>query len=217
MSDFTNELWQSIEEIYQRILKLPFNQELMEGTLDKEKFRFYMQQDSLYLADFGKALSLVAARSSDNSQSLDFLKFAEGAIVVERALHQSYFDKFQVQESGEKSPTCFNYTNFLLSTAALRPIEVAIAALLPCFWIYQKVGKYIYSQSQAGNFYQEWIDTYAGEDFAESVQLAIHHTDQAALKTTEAGRLEMKKAFIYSTKLEYMFWDSAYKMERWIE
>ncbi|NJO01238.1 MAG: thiaminase II [Bacteroidia bacterium] len=214
---FTDDIWQQIQGIYAKIQQMPFNRELMQGTLDKEKFSFYIHQDALYLADFSRALSLVAARSAQADDVLDFIRFANDAIVVERALHQGYFQKFNIPEAGEKSPTCFSYTNFLLATCCLKNYEVAVAALLPCFWIYQEIGQYIRSQAQRPetNPYQEWIDTYSGEAFLESVDKMLRITNRLAEQSSLVSREAMRQAFICSARLEYMFWDSAYQQENW--
>jgi len=54
---FHRNIWESITDIYQAIIQHPFNEELAQGTLPREKFAFYMQQDALYLADFARALA----------------------------------------------------------------------------------------------------------------------------------------------------------------
>ncbi|RDV14561.1 thiaminase II [Pontibacter diazotrophicus] len=195
---------------------MPFIEELINGTLDQEKFKFYIAQDSLYLADFGRALSLVAARAHTTDHALEFMRFAEGAIVVEHALHAGYFQQLGIQKSTTISPACQHYTRYLLSTAALDQVEVAMAGLLPCFWIYKEVGDYIYKQPQKeNNPYQEWINTYAGEEFAGIVKRAINICDEAATKCTPAQQQEMTDAFVTACKLEWMFWDSAWRMEKW--
>ncbi len=214
---FTGTLWQEIEPIYQAIIEHPFNQELAQGTLEREKFKFYVQQDSLYLADFGRTLALVGSRSRDPVRVLDFVKFAEGAIVVERALHEEYFKLFGITTPTLKqSPTCSAYTNFLLATAAHRSYEEGVAALLPCFWIYREVGHHIYQNAAANNPYQRWIDTYAGEEFGLLVDKAIDITDEAARQASVAAKGLMTDAFVTSTRLEWMFWDSAYRLESWL-
>ena len=53
--NFSESAWGAIEPIYKSILEHPFNQELTQGTLAKERFQFYMKQDSLYLVDFARA------------------------------------------------------------------------------------------------------------------------------------------------------------------
>ena len=212
---FTNSLWEEITPIYKKILNLPFNKELTEGTLSEGKFAFYMKQDALYLADFSKALAIAGAKSQNAEELKDFLDFATGAVVVERALHESFLQKFDTHIDVGKSPACFSYTHFLLSTASLEDYPVAVAALLPCFWIYREVGLHIHERSAENNPYREWIDTYAGEDFSKSVDRAIEITERAAKTSSDPVRRRMMHAFIDSTKMEWMFWDSAYRVEQW--
>lgn len=157
----------------------------------------------------------MGSRSFTPNRILDFVRFAEGAIVVERALHDKFFKIFDIQPVKQKSPACFTYTNFLLASASHGSYEEAVAALLPCFWIYGEVGKYIYQTATPNNPYQEWIDTYAGEKFNELVNKAIIITEETAARTTEEIKMRMAEAFIASSRLEWMFWDSAYRLEAW--
>lgn len=208
--------WKEIEKIYTGIIEMPFNTELMSGDLSADRFRFYIQQDGIYLGEFSRALSLIAARCFNNPYTLDFIRFAEGAVVVERSLHEGYFKQFAVEGDTEASPTCQNYAQFLLTKAGLDQVEVAIAAVLPCFWIYKKVGDHIYAiQHSQNNPYQEWINTYAGEEFGLLVEKAISICDDVASRCSASQQEQMTKAFIMASKLEWMFWDSAYQMEQW--
>lgn len=213
---FTTSLWEEITPICKKILDLPFNKELTEGTLPEDTFAFYMKQDALYLADFSRALAIAGAKSQSADELKDFLDFATGAVVVERALHESFLQKFDTHIDVGKSPACFAYTHFLLSTASMEDYPVAVAALLPCFWIYREVGLHIHQKAAKNNPYQEWIDTYAGDDFSESVDRAIEITELAAQKSSDAVRGRMRSAFADSTRLEWMFWDSAYRKEQWL-
>lgn len=205
--------WQRTAHIYDEIITMPFIKELIDGSLPIEKFKFYISQDALYLEQFGRALSLIAARAYTVEQVLQFTRFAEGAIVVENALHAAYFQQYEITEKVNVSPSCHHYTSFLLGTCALAPVEVAMAAVLPCFWIYKRVGDYIYAQQTAADHpYRNWIDTYAGEAFGELVKKAINFCDAVA---TPAREEAMHVAYEKACKLEYMFWDSAYRLEQW--
>jgi thiaminase/transcriptional activator TenA len=215
--NFTDKLWNTILDIYDKIINHQFNIELMKGVLDKEKFKFYINQDALYLIEFGKALSITAGRGTDADDILQFIDFANGAIRVERSLHQGYFNKFGIVRNPQISPTCFNYTNYLLAVCSTGNYEEAIAALLPCFWIYREVGLHIAQNAAKNNIYQDWIDTYSGKDFAEAVDKMIEITEKVAVEISEKNKNKMLGKFVYSVKLEYMFWDSAYKLEEWIE
>lgn len=208
--------WQQIEDCYQSILEMPFITELTTGSLAIEIFKFYMAQDSLYLEQFGKALALVGAKANDIQDTLAFLRFAEGAIVVENALHKTYFKDFGLLDKGTIQPACHHYAHFLKNTAAFDAVEVGMAALLPCFWIYKKVGDHIFlHQQKENNPYKKWIDTYGGEEFNISVQKAIAICDAVAERTTPEIRDKMTEAFKTSSRLEYAFWQGAYENRRW--
>ncbi len=90
---FTDNLWNEIEPIYDTILELPFIRELTAGTLSEEIFLFYLKQDTLYLADYSRALSLAGIRSDSNDQARQFLNFATNAIDVERKLHGEFYEQ----------------------------------------------------------------------------------------------------------------------------
>jgi len=214
--NWSEQVWNSISDKYQSILDMPFIKELTTGNLPKEKFQFYMAQDSLYLEHFGRALALIGARAYDVQDALSYMRFGENAIVVENALHDSYFKDFGVTEKGHIQPVCHHYVHYLKSTAALDPVEVGMAATLPCFWIYKEVGEYIARQEKTvDNPYQKWIDTYGGEDFAISVRQAIAMCDQVAANTTVAIRNKMSEAFVLASRLEYQFWEAAYNEKVW--
>ena len=208
--------WQTIKDLYESILKMPFIKELSDASLPQEKFRFYMAQDSLYLEHFGRTLSLIAAKITDLQDVLTFMRFAENAIVVENALHESYFKDFGLNDKGILQPACHHYIHFLRSTAALESVEIAVAAVLPCFWIYREVGDYIYrTQNTVDNPYGKWIDTYAGEEFAAAVDQAISICDKIAENSTAATRQKMTEAFIMASRMEFHFWEAAYELKKW--
>ncbi|SDJ92652.1 thiaminase (transcriptional activator TenA) [Catalinimonas alkaloidigena] len=213
---FTPQLWHAITPLYHSITAHPFIAELTQGTLPQEKFQHYIQQDALYLADFARALAVMAAKAEPTAWVHRYLRFAEGAIVVEKALHGSYFQTFGISEEGVvKSPACFAYTNYLTATCWQQSFAVGVAALLPCFWIYREVGNFIWQQHQPDNPYQAWIDTYAGEEFSAIVDEAIQLTDAVAQVASPETRHQMQEAFLYSSRLEWLFWDSAYRLEQW--
>ncbi len=215
--NWSENAWKSIENIYRDILEMTFIKELSTGTLDKDKFRFYIAQDALYLDHFGRTLALIGSKAHLIEDALAYMRFAENAIVVENALHESYFKEFEISEKGILQPVCHHYIHFTRSTAAFEPVEVAMAATLPCFWIYKEVGDYILNlEQQPGNPYQSWIDLYGGEDFAAAVKKAIEICNKAAENTTPNIRTRMNEAFITASRLEFQFWQAAYDVKKWM-
>jgi len=216
---FSREAWERNARLYEVIRTMPFNTELAAGTLSEARFKHYIVQDAHYLVGFGRALALAAAKAPDADRVVQFAKSAEGAIVVERALHGSFFAQYGITPdvfvATPLSPVCHHYVSYLLATAHAEPYEVVLGALLPCFWIYAEVGRDIHARAAAANPYRAWIDTYAGEDFHRAVRAVIDAADEAAGDASVNVRTRMQVAFTRATQLEWMFWDSAYRLERW--
>lgn len=210
---WSQQAWAEAQPVYEAILQLPFVKELAAGTLPIEKFRFYLGQDALYLGSYCRALAHVASRLSDPADVEAFLHFATDGIAVERALHESYL---KGARPATKSPTCMLYTS-VEESMAYEPVEVEAASLLPCFWVYQKVGEHILAQASSleSNPYRAWIETYGDPSFEAASARAIAICDRLAGSATEAVRRRMTEMFTLCTRLEWMFWDSAYSMEKW--
>ena len=62
---FTSDLWSEIADIFGAILDQPFVRGLTDGSLDLSAFKFYIVQDSLYLSEYARALSLAAAKAPE--------------------------------------------------------------------------------------------------------------------------------------------------------
>lgn len=213
-----NKMRAAVAAIVTQIHQHPFNQELAQGTLAKEKFIFYLIQDACYLAEFSRALAQVAARLSNHHHAQQFMQFSLDASKAERDLHLNYLkeNKALVDLSTVQSPACFMYSNYLLKMASLDAIEEAVASLLPCFWVYREVAKNILVQQCLNNPYQAWIALYASDAFDESVNAAVNITNELANTATVVTQEKMITAFVRSTQLEWLFWDSAYHQQQWL-
>ena len=218
MSRFSEDAWKRTAALRAAIHALPFNTELAAGTLAPERFRFYITQDALYLAQYSRVLALAAAKAPDTANLQVFGHSALGAVAVEQRLHEHYLREFGVAPeaiaAAAPAPDCLAYTSFLLATAHQLPWEVLVAALLPCFWIYWDVAGAISRKTAADNRYQAWIDTYADPAFGEAVGRVIGIADTAAVATPTLGPA-MLAAFRRSAQYEFLFWDGAYYQRGW--
>ena len=215
MSDWYKEINEKSDSILSQIKKHPFVEKLMLGTLSKEVFDLYITQDVIYLAEYKKILAQLAIKCFREKDTQFFLDAATGIITVENVLHQEFLKNEEYYF--EASPTCELYISYLSRIVQTKSLEEGLAAVLPCFTIYKQIGDYILTNQKAisENIYQNWIDTYGGEEFAQAVNKAIEITDRYASQASPEIRLEMDKAFQKASKLEWMFWDSAYKKELW--
>jgi thiaminase/transcriptional activator TenA len=216
---FSDEAWQRTAALRAAIGRLPFNTELAAGTLAPQRFRFYITQDALYLAEYARVLAIAAAKAPDAATLHWFSQAAGEAIAVEQVLHARYLAEFGVDPDtasmAEPSPDCLAYTSYLLATAHQQPWEVTVAAIVPCFWIYWDVAGAIVESAAPDNLYRAWIDTYADPRFGEAVRSAIAIADRAAEAAPSPTRDVMLAAFARSAQYEYLFWDGAYIRRFW--
>ena len=216
---FSATAWARNSAAYETIRTMPFNAELAQGTLPRDTFEHYMVQDAHYLVGFGRALALAAAKAPHPDRIVQFSDAAREAIVVERALHGSFFKEWGITAGAfadtPVSPACHHYVSYLIATAFAEPYEILLAALLPCFWIYAEVGRDIHGRAAQNNPYQAWIDTYNDPHFHEAVDGMKMATDEAAAAATADTREKMLSAYNAATQLEYLFWDSAYRRADW--
>ncbi len=216
---FTTQLWDGITPIYQAILIHPFVTGLTDGSLPEDLFRFYAVQDALYLRDFAKAVAAAAARATLDEWTEFLATHARDVLVVERSLHDSFFGDWDLSSrevyATPLAPTNLAYTSHLLRVAHGGTFEEALAAILPCDWIYMRVGRELEERGSPNALYQRWIDTYASEEFLAVVDELLTMLD-AAVEGLDRPRQEaLRYHFTVSSRYEWMFWDMAWRKESW--
>ena len=216
---FTDFLWDSIGEIYGKILEHPFIQGLTDGSLSEESFRFYAVQDALYLRDFARGLAILGAKAPEDGWLMMFAEHAKDTIQVERALHESFFKEWKLTEeevySTPLAPNNLLYTSYLLKVAYERPFHEGMGAFLPCYWIYGEVGKELEKRGSPKELFRLWIQTYASEEFDAIVQQVLEVMDKVALGLTDSEKEMVREHFITTSKMEYLFWDMGFNQQAW--
>ena len=216
---FTDELWHSIEPIYAVIQRHPFIAGLTDGSLPRESFEFYAVQDALYLREFARSLAIAAAKAPKDDWIVMLSDHAAGALRVERTLHEGFFQEFGLTPEGvfntPLAPTTLAYTHYLLAVAYGRPFHEALAALLPCYWIYWEVGKALTRAGSPNPLYARWIGTYGSDEFGDVVRAVLDATNEIAAGVGDVERVAMRRHFTTTSRYEWMFWDMGYARERW--
>jgi thiaminase/transcriptional activator TenA len=216
---FTRELWAAMTPAYQAILRHPFLTGLTDGSLPREAFVFYAVQDALYLREFARSLALAAARAPEDDWIIMFSDHAATALRVERSLHEGFFKELGLTPAAVNgtplAPTNLAYTSYLLAAAHGAPYHEALAALLPCYWIYWEVGKTLEKAGSPDPLYARWIATYASEDFGAVVRAVLAATDAVAARLGPPERAAMLRHVLTTTRYEWMFWDMGWRREAW--
>lgn len=215
---FAAECRRRAEPVWRKTLEHSFLKALSDGTLPREKFRFYLEQDLLYLREFSRLLLELAAKAPHPDHARTLARHAGEAIAEEAALHGSILG-LRGPGSGEPSfrmaPSTTAYVNHLRASAGRGSFLEGMAAVLPCYWIYMDAGKTLAARGSPVAEYQQWIRQYAGAGYEKSVREALDIFNAAAERASPEVRARAMEAFERSVRYEWMFWDMAWRMEVW--
>jgi thiaminase/transcriptional activator TenA len=214
-TDFTAQLWKEASPVYRKTLDHPFLQGLASGKLPRESFHFYLRQDGLYLRSFAQGLHALAAKAPREEWASTLAKHATEAIEAERQLHRSLLAAAGGDRREEMAPTNRAYTNHLLASVSRLSFTEGLAAMLPCYWIYWEVGKELKRRGSADPGYAQWINQYSAPEYGASVTAVLSMLNEAASTASGAERENARKLFLLSAQYEYMFWDMAWRLEKW--
>lgn len=216
---FTGELWRAIEPIYAQILAHPFLTGLTAGTLPRDRFQHYAVQDALYLRDFARTLSIAGARAPDAAVLTMFAGHVVDTMTAEGGLHDTFFAEFGLTreevERTPQAPTTLAYTSYLLRVASLGDYAEVLGVALPCYWIYQEVGRVLLAHGSPDPLYRRWIESYGGEEYAAVVEAVLAEVDRVGEGLTAAQRAAVREIFVTTSRYEWMFWDMGWRMEGW--
>ncbi|WP_203362104.1 thiaminase II [Bacillus sp. REN10] len=218
---FSERLHEKLQPIWRRNHNHPFVKGMGDGTLDQEKFRFYMVQDYLYLIDYAKVFALGAVKANDLATMGKFAALLDSTLNMEMELHRQYAARFGISkeelEQAQPSPITLAYNHYMLSVSQTGGLPEVLAAVLPCAWSYWEIGKELNEIPGASEheFYGNWIQMYSSEEFGQLAMWCIDLLDQHTEGKTEAELDKLEEIFLNTTRFEYMFWDMAYKEEMW--
>lgn len=213
---FSEQLRQTAADLWEAQHHHPFICGIRDGTLDADRFGFYLRQDYLFLIDYARLLALACARAPRLEQMERFAEIAHSTLRTEMNLHRAYAAQWGIAntdlENERPRAVTRGYSDFLLRTAALGDFGELVAALLPCMWCYSELGQRLsQDQSRAGGPYAGWIEMYAGEDFANLARWCRDMCDEAATGAAEDTRARMRDAFLASSQYELDFWEQAWR------
>lgn len=215
----TDSLWSSIEDIYRSILAHPFITGLTDGSLPHDTFLHFIAQDAHYLRGFARALTVCAAKAPTDDDTVMFARHAAGAISAEQEMHAEL--AWQLGSSAEQlaawpiGPTTQAYGSYLLATTHSGSFAEGLAAVLPCYWIYARVGDSLVERSSPDPLYARWIAMYGGEDFQSTVDEVLALTDRVGTELSSTETARVRGHFVTTSRYEWMFWDAGYRQETW--
>lgn len=193
-------LWEENADLARAALDHRFVRGLEDGSLPLECFQEYIGQDAYFLESFARAYALALAHSPDRESLHEFAGLLIG-VHEELGMHGRYAAEWGVRlEDVSPGAATLAYTDFLLSTAALRGVGETCAAMTPCMRLYAFLGQTLAKGDHEDNPYSGWISTYADPDFealAAKLEglLDRYAADTPAVRFAYRRAMELEVAF----------------------
>ena len=219
MTSVSARLHDAAAPVWEACLRHPFVTGIGDGTLDMEKFRYFMLQDYLYLFDYARVFALGVVKARDPELMRVFAANVDAILGGEMKIHRAYMKRLDITEeqvfSVKPALANLSYTNYMLSVAhAGTPMEI-VASILACSWSYAEIGQALAAIPGAAEhpFYGEWIRGYASEAYAATNQALIELMDSLAADAGEDQLAYLTDVFVNCSRYELGFWDMAWDVQ----
>ncbi|MBO9128842.1 thiaminase II [Bacillus sp. 165] len=218
---FCEELFEKVQPIWERSHNHPFVVGIGKGTLEVDKFRFYIVQDYLYLLDYAKVYAIGVVKAYDLKVMSKFAMLLDSILNGEMNLHRRYAKRLgiTIEELEGAKPSAINlaYTNYMMSVSQHGTLAELIASLLPCMWSYWEIGKRLNEKPGANTheFYGEWIWGYSSKEYGQLCVWLIDLLNALAEGKSKNELARLEEIFLNMSRFEYLFWDMAYRKEMW--
>ena len=217
---FSRSLKEKSIDIWESGYNHPFVQEVGQGTLDKEKFKFYLVQDYHYLLAYAKVFALAMVKSDTEELMARFASSQHSILAEEMKVHREYMSSFGIPTNQIyiTKPSLYNrtYTANMLAIGQTEGLAEILATVFPCAWTYSDYAKRLkleYGENLENNFYKTWIENYASDEFENSFEWFFETLDKLSENKTANERKKLENIFTSSVEFEYLFWDMSYKKE----
>lgn len=215
MSGLSQRLREAADDIWRAQHDHPFVRGIGDGTLELDRFRFWVRQDYVFLIEYARLLALASARAPDLDTMARFAGLLHETLHQEMALHRSYSADLGIPEQDleRERPALATrgYTDFLLRTATIGDFADLVVALLPCMWGFNEIGRALAERGVPDHpGYARWIEMYSSPEFTALVEWLRELTDRLGAGLPAEAVARLREVFLASSRYELAFWDMAW-------
>lgn len=197
----------------------PFVKGIEDGTLDKEKFKYYIIQDYLYLIEYAKVFGIGIAKAKSMETLKLFGSYVHQLTDGEMDIHRGYMGELGIsQQEIDDTPHALDnlsYTSYMLRVAYEEGEAEILAAILSCAYSYEVIAQNIVKnnpESLNHPFYGQWISGYASDAYGKENTVLIDMIEKLTVDYTEAQMKHLVDIFVACSRYETAFWDLAWNM-----
>ena len=193
----------------------PMVREIGAGTLPHDRFRWYFEQNILYLEDYARALGLILGHAPDGD-ALDVVsRFAAQIVHTELPANRQFLQRLggdvdAIDPLETMHPVAYAYTRHLLQVAGQGTCPEGLTAVLPCQWSYGELAVHVAAHVPDDPVSADWIAMFANDEYDQLVAESTSLLDRLAASLDATGLRRLEWIFAASERYEVEFWDMAY-------
>lgn len=199
-------VWEKATPLYHKILEHPFVVEMVEGSLPREKYHAYLQQDLLYLRYASEAFKMTAERTIDEQQKSFLLTVHHD---IEKSI-VDYIKEYKIkQEALDPVFECHVYREHIMQAANSQNYFYNTGVLVPCLVSYSYVANHFIDKIHPDNPYSRWF-TQNYHEFEQTAVPAKNFINDLLRNANKAAYEEFLRGFKESMEMEILFWEGMY-------
>ena len=214
------QLLDATAELFRAYNQHPFVLGIQNGTLDREKFRYYLIQDCLYLEDYAKTFALGIAKAKSLETANLFAKYIP-VMNGELDVHQGYLARLGVTQAEiDATPRALDnlsYTSYMLRVAYEEGEAEILAAILSCAYSYEVIARTMVENNPAAledAFYGDWIRGYLSEGYHADNRTLFETLRRLTVSYSPQQMQHLTDIFVACSRYELAFWEMAWTEAR---
>ena len=215
----TERLLSSVQEIWAGYHTHPFVMGIGDGSLDQEKFRYYMLQDYLYLKDYVKIFAAIIQKADDFEQIRFLSEQLSNTVGETLRTHIPFMKRLGIteEEIRDARPHIDNsaYSHYMLCEAQTGDLLTGLVALLNCSWSYAYIAEKTaerFPNALSDERYGSWFAGYVSSEYRQTNAALIDRIDALGAFVSEAESERLCEIFEKCSLFDLRFWDMVYAM-----
>ncbi len=206
--------------MWNAIMEHPFVRGIGSGDLSRDRFIHYLEQDYVYLVEFGRVLGIASAKSEDLADMVYFAKLLHATLEIEMDLHRRTCADFGISAESldrvQPALVTTAYADYLVRTCYEGRLVDVLGALLPCEAGYLEIAETLKNHGAPSNpHYKDWIDTYSSPMFREFAEWVASKFDALSAAASPREIERWYQSYLTSTRFELLFFEMSWTMQSW--
>lgn len=223
MSFYEKELKPILQKVAKEIEKTPHMQDIVNGTMSKERFRFQIKQNYQYLLDYTRAWALALSKCRSFEEMEIFYPIVKNTFESTVMINRTYWAKeigmtpdeldAVIEANGKRS-----YTAFQLMSAHEGGLAEIMMALFPCNILYRYFGEDLLPECKLDkdNKFYKWLEYYTSEEYINKTENEIALINKLCQHKTNKEKAYLLEIMCHSCNYEILQWQDMYhNMTTW--